>query len=282
MLRPTRLETIDYLAIGHLTRDLTPEGARLGGSVAYAARTAKALGLRVGVLTAWGEEMPGTELDGIAVVNIGAEASTSFENVYGPEGRRQRVLDVAPQLEYYQIPEAWRSAPIVHLAPVAGEVSERMLSYLEAKLVCATPQGWLRSWDADGWVTASDWVVAEQALPQVDAAVISMEDVQADEEHVIQLALATPVLAVTHAAQGARVFAAGQEHQIEAPPTGEVDPTGAGDIFAAAFFTRLHFGDTPLAAGSFATRVASLSVQRSGLASTPTPDELYDLMAEAL
>ena len=168
MLRPTRLETIDYLAIGHLTRDLTPTGARLGGSVAYAARTAQALGLRVGVLTAWGEELPLDELDGITVVNIGAEASTSFENVYSAEGRRQRVDSIAPTLDYYQIPEAWRSAPIVHLAPVAGEVSERMLSYLDAKLVCATPQGWLRGWDAEGWVRASDWVVAEQALPQVE------------------------------------------------------------------------------------------------------------------
>lgn len=282
MLRPTRLETIDYLAIGHLTQDLTPAGARLGGSVAYAARTAKALGLRAGILTAWGNELDLDDLDGIPVVNVGAEASTSFENLYGPEGRRQRINHIAPSLDYYQIPEPWRSTPIVHLAPVAGEISERMLSYLEARLVCATPQGWLRSWDAEGWVSASDWVVAEQALPQVDAAVISMEDVQADEAHILQLVLASPVLAVTDAAQGARVFAAGEEHQIHALATEEVDATGAGDIFAAAFFTRLHFGDTPLAAGTFATRVASLSVQRSGLASTPTPDELYDLMAEAL
>jgi hypothetical protein len=44
-------EPIDYLVIGHLTQDIIPDGFRLGGTAAYSALTARALGLRVGIVT---------------------------------------------------------------------------------------------------------------------------------------------------------------------------------------------------------------------------------------
>ena len=50
------LEPVDYLVIGHVSQDLTPSGARLGGTASYSSLTAKALGLRVGVYTASGPE----------------------------------------------------------------------------------------------------------------------------------------------------------------------------------------------------------------------------------
>ena len=36
------LEPLDYLVVGHVARDLTPQGPQLGGTVAYAALTARA------------------------------------------------------------------------------------------------------------------------------------------------------------------------------------------------------------------------------------------------
>ena len=42
----------DFLAIGHITRDLLPDGSwRLGGTVTYAALTAVRLGLRAAIVT---------------------------------------------------------------------------------------------------------------------------------------------------------------------------------------------------------------------------------------
>jgi hypothetical protein len=38
------MEPVDYLVIGHVAHDLTPEGWRLGGTAAYSALTARALG----------------------------------------------------------------------------------------------------------------------------------------------------------------------------------------------------------------------------------------------
>ncbi len=72
------LESVDYLVIGHLSCDITPDGLRLGGTAAYAALTGRALGLRVGVVTAWGGEVPLDVLDGIKVQSIPAHVQYNF------------------------------------------------------------------------------------------------------------------------------------------------------------------------------------------------------------
>ena len=119
------LNPVDYLVIGHISCDLTPDGPRLGGTAAYAALTARALGLRVGVVTAWGGEVPLDVLDGIQITSLAAEHSTSFENVYTPEGRQQFIHQTAPDLRYEDIPQVWRDTPIIHVGPSAGEGKSR-------------------------------------------------------------------------------------------------------------------------------------------------------------
>lgn len=277
-----RVEPVDYLAIGHITIDETPEGPRLGGSAAYAALTAQALGLKAGILTAWAEELPLGPLEEIQIVNLGAEASTRFENTYSTEGRTQRLLQQAPFLEYHMLPEAWRNANILHLAPVAREVSPRFVKYFDDALIGLTPQGWLRDWDDNGRVQTGEWIEGEHVLARADACILGLEDVQGDRTRIEQMAAACPILVVTEGKLGATLYAHGEEHKISAPEVEEVDPTGAGDIFAAAFFVRLHLTSDPLDAARFAIQVAARSVQRVGLAGVPTRDEIYDLMAEAL
>jgi sugar/nucleoside kinase (ribokinase family) len=84
------------------------------------------------------------------------------------------------------------------------------------------------------------------------------------------------VLVATQGRDGCTVYAAGQRKQVPAPTTPEVDPTGAGDIFAAAFFTRLSVSCDPMAAAQFANCLAARSVTRRGLAGVPTPQEVKD------
>lgn len=282
MQLPPRLETIDYLAIGHITVDLTDDGPRLGGSAAYAALTAQALGLRAGILTAWAEELPLGSLAELPIVNIGAEVSSTFQNIYSPSGRKQRYHGDAPALEFHHIPEVWRNTRILHLAPVANEVSPRILSYFPEALLSLTPQGWLRVWDVDGHVGVADWEEAEHVLGRADAAVLALEDVGGQEGQIERLAAACPALVVTRGESGATLYAQGEETHIAALPVRKmVDPTGAGDVFAAAFFIRLHQGSNAPEAARFAATLAAQSVQRVGLDGVPTRDEILDLMAEA-
>jgi sugar/nucleoside kinase (ribokinase family) len=278
----SRLEPIDYLAVGHITVDLTPDGPRLGGSAAYAALTAQALGLRAGILTAWAEELPLGLLDGLPIVNIGAEVSSTFQNVYTGAGRTQRYHGEAPALEFHHIPEAWRNPRILHLAPVAGEVSPRIFSYAPEVLRVATPQGWLRTWDADGYVQVGDWEEDTYVLSRADAAVLSLDDVGGEVARIERLAAVCPALVATNGEAGSTLYNAGDEIHIPSPAVDEaVDPTGAGDVFAAAFFVRLQQTGNALESARFASILAAGSVRRQGLAGIPTQDEIYDVMAGA-
>jgi sugar/nucleoside kinase (ribokinase family) len=93
-------------------------------------------------------------------------------------------------------------------------------------------------------------------------------------------AAAVPILVVTMAAKGVNLYVEGRVHHIPAPQTTEVDPTGAGDIFAAAFFVHLtKYGD-PLQAGEMAARIAADSVTRPGLAGAPTEAIIHNLISE--
>ena len=282
MTLPVPLEPVDYLVIGHLSCDLTPQGPRLGGTAAYSALTGRALGLRVGLVTAWAGEVPLDVLDDIRIWAKPAEHSTTFENVYAADGRVQYVHHSAPDLTAADVPAAWHQTPIIHVGPIAGEGRSLADGGLSPSLLVLTPQGWLRSWDGDGRVRACPWLGAPQALANADAAVLSIEDVGRDEDQIEAMAAACRVLAVTEGPAGSRLYWNGDLRRFRAPAMKEVDATGAGDIFAAAFFWRLHGTRDPWAAARFATHLASFSVMRRGLDGIPTRAEIQTCLVEVL
>jgi len=276
------LTPVDYLVIGYISCDLTPTGPRLGGTASYAALTARALGLRVGVVTARGEEVPLAVLDGIQVKNAPAQHSTTFENVYTPQGRHQIIHHIAPDILHENIPTLWQKAPIIHIGPIAGEGKSLVNGGFSSSMLGLTPQGWLRTWDDAGRVHLGPWPEAAHALSIADAAVLSIEDVDGDEEQVEAMAIQSRVLAVTEGAAGSRLYWNGDLRRFRALRVKEVDPTGAGDIFAAAFFWRFSITRDPWAAAKFATHLASFSVTRRGLEGIPTRDEIQTCLVEVM
>ena len=72
----------------------------------------------------------------------------------------------------------------------------------------------------------------------------------------------------------------GQVTHIPVKPEVEVDPTGAGDIFAAAFFIQYREGGDFIKAAQFANACASLSVRKVGLESIPSPSEVEAHLVE--
>lgn len=282
MQQLTRLDPVDYLVIGHLTCDLRPEGARLGGTAAYASLTAQALGLRVGVVTSWGEDLPLSSLRHLPIVNFPTDKSTTFENITTPEGRVQFIHHIAPSLGLNLVPDPWHTAPVVHLGPVAQEVEPSLVRHFPTSLIGVTPQGWLRTWNSKGRVLPTEWPEAAFVLQRAGAAVLSVEDVDGEEDRLAEMAASCHIMAVTEAEQGSRVYWNGDVRRFHAPRVKKVDDTGAGDIFAAAFFIRLFTTRDPWEAARFATLLASYSITRSGLDSIPTAEEIQESMVEVL
>jgi sugar/nucleoside kinase (ribokinase family) len=274
------LEPVDYLVIGHVTHDLTTSGPRLGGTAAYSALTARALGMRVGVVTASGAETDLDVLQDILVISAQSAHSTTFENIYSKNGRRQILHHRAERLSFDNVPEVWRKAPIIQLGPVAREMEAILPGSFTPSLLGLTPQGWLRAWDESGRVVQADWESAEQALGQAGAVVVSVEDVSGVEEQIEFMAAHTRILAVTEAAAGTRLYWHGDQRRFRAPAMQEIDATGAGDIFAAVFFIRLLATRDPWEAARFATHLSAHSVKRSGLKGIPTAEEIQTCMVE--
>lgn len=282
MLVTAPIDPIDYLVIGHLTCDLTSEGCQLGGSAAYAALTARALGLRPGIVTSCSTELDLTPLAGIPVVNFSAEQSTTFQNISTPAGRVQRVLAVANELGYHHIPDSWRTTPIIHLGPVAREIEPSIVRSLSNPLLGATVQGWLRDWDADGKVSYAEWPEALFTIQHMGAIVLSMEDVQRNESLLEEFASASAIMAVTDSNRDVRLFWHGDVRRFPSPQSDEVDAVGAGDIFASAFFVRLYTTRDPWEAARFAAQISAISVTRTGLDSIPQKEEIESALVEVL
>lgn len=260
---------IDYLAIGHIAQDVTPDGYRLGGTVSYATLTARALGQQTGLVTSAAADAILTGLEAVQIHRLESPASTIFENVYTPGGRVQTLHARAGLLRFSSVPPAWRKAAIIHLAPIDNEVDPALAFSFPGAFVGLTPQGWMRRWDKHGRVFRGEWRDAAALLSEAAATVISIEDVAGDWSLVEQWASAARVLAVTEGEKGATLYQRGMARHFPAPEVTVVDATGAGDIFAAAFFIKMSRTGDPEAAVRFAIRLASDSVTRLGVAGVP-------------
>ncbi|MFQ5398241.1 MAG: PfkB family carbohydrate kinase [Anaerolineae bacterium] len=260
------MSQIDYLVAGHVCADVTPDGLVMGGTAAYSAKTAQVLGCRTAVLTSTAADYQLCDaLTGIAICRVEAENTTTFENVYTPQGRQQGIHAVADRLTAEHVPEAWRRASIVHLGPIANEVDPEIIGAFTNSTIGFTPQGWMRCWDEDGRVFAREWPAAPRLLPRAAVVVLSKEDLLNDEMLPLYRRW-SKLLVLTQGRAGCTVFFGDDERHFPAPRVKEVEPTGAGDIFAAAFLVRLYqTAGNPWEAARFANKIAAQSVTQAGI-----------------
>jgi sugar/nucleoside kinase (ribokinase family) len=275
------LELVDYLVVGHIAEDITPDDVRMGGTAAYSALTARALGLKVGIVTACSAALDFEIFDGITVISLPSQTSTTFENIYSTDDRQQVLHQLAEPISFDSIPQQWRRASIIHLGPIAQEIPQVIPDFLSPSLLGLTPQGWLRGWQTiPGEVSQTTWENTDELLARAGAIVLSIEDVAGDEQTIENIAGQTRVLAVTEGSAGARLYWHGDQRRFRAPQMKEVDGTGAGDIFAAAFFFRLLATRDPWEAARFATLLSARSVSRVGLLGIPTVEEIQECLME--
>ncbi|MGA7731874.1 MAG: PfkB family carbohydrate kinase [Chloroflexia bacterium] len=296
----------DYLVIGHVSKDLLPGGmgARAGGTASYSSITAQRLGLQAAIVTALAPEDEGL-LDeareaGVWVCAIPSGGTTTFENVYDSQGRRtQRIGSPAGTIEWSDVPTEWRGASIVHLGPVAQELPPDMPARFAYSLLGITPQGWMRSWDAEGRVGQAAWPIPKAlvGLPANACLVLSMEDLGWDGEALAQYSELARIVVITQSAGEALVFVPATEVMDYVPkesldarwrakmggkaeigiPACEalpVDPTGAGDVFATAFLIRYYETHDPIMAGRFAHAAAACAIEGEGTEGIPGRERL--------
>lgn len=270
---------IDFLVVGHVVQDVVPNGYVAGGTATYSSITARNLGRKPGIVTRLAPDfiLPDV-LHDIEVHRTPSPQTTTFHNIYRDGHREQFIRALADPIQPEDVPAAWRNVPIVHLGPLAREIDARFAKLFPNELVGVTPQGWLRQWDDSGRVRLRMWEEAAEILPNVDCLVLSEEDLNGNAGLIDEYSRLTRIAVMTQGPRGCIVFEGGKETQVPGFPVAEVDPTGAGDVFAAAFLIRLEETKDSIESARFANATASFCVQAVGVIGIPTRAEVEKRM----
>src|SRR5262245_28389150 len=253
-----------------------------GGAIMYGALGAAIWGTTVGCVSLVGTDYPASMLEALEKRGIDL---TGVHRLGGPgvrtwllyEGPVRRLIhrlgcptheQVSPGPEH--IPPAWRPGPVFHLAPMPFVVQRRVLASL------ATGSNRFVSVDPHLPVTEEtleDW---REALAEADAFFPSEDELLLDgtglDPRKVLPRLATGRLrfiVYKQAARGGILYDAHEDrfHQWTGRATRVVDPTGAGDAFAAGFVSA-HLEGLPVEACLDRGVVsASFAIEAQGAAS---------------
>jgi sugar/nucleoside kinase (ribokinase family) len=274
----------DACVIGHVVRDLNviagvERPPAPGGAAYYSSMVYRSLGLRTLIVTKVALEdeallLGDLRAGGAEVINLGTPQSTLFRNIDAPEGggRVQKVDAVADPIGADEMPpldaRVWQLGPLT-----SGDLGSGVIER------CARTGG-LVGMDVQGLTRAvQDGVVRAEGPARLPDELALIDILKADEAEIltftgeadVETAIArvrdagvTEVL-ITKARRGSIVY--GPEGPIEiAPvvPRREIDPTGCGDTYLAAYLAgRLESRDLRRC-GLLASTAAALKIESFG------------------
>ena len=256
-----------FLCVGFFCHDVHKSGYILGGTAAYSSLIAsKLIGQPVSVLTSVGADFlfhEKFETAGILVCNKLAKKTTIFNNVYQDDHRTQYIYERSDTLTAEDVPIAWRKAPVVKICLIANEVDKTLMNSFPDTLIGATIQGWLRKWDHTGKISPKE--MDYQLLDKVDIVLMSEVDILGMEHILPKLVEAVEIVVMTKGAAGAVVYYQQETFHFPAFPVKEVDPTGAGDVFAVSFLVKYLETKSITLATTYAHAAASYVIEGFGV-----------------
>jgi sugar/nucleoside kinase (ribokinase family) len=240
-----------------------------GGSPLFAARALAALGLRPGVATRCDDPALAAPIAGLAAplcLRLDASVMTS-ELRYRPDGERDHALASLGTTWSEDDVTGWaapalRDATWVHAGTQrGGDLGGPVLAALATggRCIALDAQGPLRLPQLGPLVLGGALDAA--LLRHVQALKLGEEEAQAafgtTDAGLIRARCGVPEVLVTFGFRGAAVASDGSSGHVAAEAVSDIDPTGAGDAFLAAYAHARATGTAPLEAARSACRHVS-------------------------
>jgi sugar/nucleoside kinase (ribokinase family) len=251
--------------VGNLSRDLADGQTRPGGAPYYAARALRVLG-RPAIVAVKGADadrrllLPPLVRLGVPVLWRGGDSTAAFSFRYDGDRREMVVEALGPSWTPADL-RGLERAEWVHVGALAR-------SDFPAETIAALTRGLKVSFDGQGLVRP-DRTGPLELDPDFDHDVLGHLSVLklAEEEARVLVgepdadalrSLGVPEVVVTLGSRGSLVLADGRLERVPAQPLeGRIDPTGAGDAFAAAYLVSRASGHAPVAAARRATMLVA-------------------------
>jgi sugar/nucleoside kinase (ribokinase family) len=255
---------------------------RPGGAALYAAVTADRLGVSAGILTSHGDDFPLEHVPSrIEVVSVPSPRTTTFVHAVQPSASRHvAVDDVAAQIGPEDIPDDWRDAPLVLLAPVLREVDPRLAVGFPDATIAAMAKGWLRDRSADGAIVPVSWRDAGLAVSQLQALFISGEHALDPDAGILDVFQEVPLGVIMAGSRGAVLFVNGERYEVRPARSREVDAVCAEEVFATTFMLRYARDGNPWDAAAAAACAAALSLEGEGHSAIPDAVRLEEALRQ--
>lgn len=285
----------DITMVGHISKDIMiykggDEDRFTGGPVVYSSIAAAKTGKAVRVFTSAAEEDDSSldvmRKEGVDVVRLPSEKTTSIENVYLDEKQERREVTLLSQAAPFQtagFPET--ESRIYHLAGLfRGEIPDDFIPYFADKgAVGVDAQGLLRC-SEEGDLLFRNWDARAELLPRItyfktDAAEAEILTGLSDREAAARelAALGAKEVMVTHNEE-VLVLVDGEFYRAPYNPANLSGRTGRGDTTFAAYMAK-RLDASPLEAVWYAAALCSMKMEAPGPFSGSS-DEVYARMKD--
>ena len=252
-----------------------------GGAVLYLSLSAALSGARTGAVSVRGDDYPPAALAalaarGVALDGLRASNAPALRTWLLYEGRRRRVVHRLEGTTHHEasprpadVPEAWQAARAWHLAPMPLDMQRSLLR--------AARRGGERIVSLDPYLMLSEATLDDlrPLIDDVDVLFVSEDELElpAPADDPLHSLRDLPrgrlrYVVFKRGARGGLVWDARdrRSHAWAAHPGPVVDPTGAGDAFAAGFLAGLLAGDDMPRALRRGAVAASFAVRAWGAA----------------
>jgi 2-dehydro-3-deoxygluconokinase len=259
-----------------------------GGDTSNTAIAAARQGLRVGYVTAVGDDPFGRLLldlwqqEGVDAsrVRVTADASTGIYFISYENGSHvfsyHRAGSAASRMSAEDLPADYiAKARALHVSGISQAISDTACDAVFAAMRMARSGGTLVSYDPNLrlmlWPLGRARAVIHAAMQLCDVALPGLDDARQltglhspEDIADFYLSLGARIVALTLGAGGTLVATAVEKRLIPGWPVDAIDATGAGDCFDGVFLAQLLEGKDPFAAAFHANAAAALSTQGRG------------------